>query len=68
MQKHMKALQSPLARDVLADPRASEQLRTFLVTPAASATTRVAAPGSVIELRSAGRNLRFKPVLVPKAT
>ena len=63
----MKALQSSLARDVLADPRACEQLRHFLSTPAPAAGTRASAPGPVIELRSGGRTKRFKPVVVPKA-
>lgn len=64
----MKALQSSIARDVLADPRAREQLRTFLTTPTPAASTRAGAPGPVIELRIGGRTLRFKPVVVPKAT
>ena len=38
----MKALQSSLARDVLADPRACEQLRTFLSTPAPADLPRLA--------------------------
>ena len=63
----MKALQSSLARDVLADPRACEQLRTFLSTPAPAASARAGAPGPVIELRNGGRTQRFKPVVVPKA-
>lgn len=55
----MKARQSPLARQVLADPKAREQLLQFL------ATRR---QGTVIELKVEGQPVqRLQPVLVPKA-
>jgi hypothetical protein len=65
----MKALKSPLGRDLLADPKAREQLRTFLVTPAASgsSTPRSTAASAVIEIHTQERSVRFKAVMVPKA-
>jgi hypothetical protein len=65
----MKALKSPLAREVLADPLASEQLRQFMVARERSASGERAPVGpQVIVLRQTqGRTLRLKPVVVPKA-
>ncbi len=65
----MKALKSPLAREVLADPQASEQLRQFMVARERSAAGERVAPASqVIVLRQPkGRTLRLKPMVVPKA-
>jgi hypothetical protein len=63
----MDALKSPLARDLLADPKAREQLRAFLVMPAAPVGPRNLAPSAVIDVRTGGRSVRFKAVMVPKA-
>jgi hypothetical protein len=62
----MKALQSPLAREILADPRAREQLRAFLGTPSTDGASRTFVPPVVIELRVAGRTVRLKPTVVAK--
>jgi hypothetical protein len=63
----MKALQSPMAREILADPKAREQLRAFLGLPATDGASRTFVPPVVIELRTGGRTVRLKPVVVPKA-
>jgi hypothetical protein len=67
----MKALKSQLAKDVLADPRAKDQLRSYLARRTAAATTVTVAgeagPETLIELRTEGRVLRLRPVAVPKA-
>lgn len=55
----MKVLKSPLAQQVLADPKATDQLRRFVVSRGQD--------GAVIELRSGGRIVRLKPKVVPKA-
>ena len=60
----MKALKSPLAKAVLADPKASEQLRAFLASKSEQGDPRNA---TVIEVNFEGRTLRVKPVVVPKA-
>lgn len=64
----MKALRSDLARSVLADPAAKDQLRGYLAdrkSPAARSGTEAA---SVIELRTAaGPTLRLHPRVVPRA-
>ncbi|AKJ29481.1 hypothetical protein AAW51_2790 [Caldimonas brevitalea] len=64
----MKALKSPLAKQLLADAQAKHELRTYLADKA-SVPERVAAAGSpqVIELRSPHGTLRLQPVAVPKA-
>jgi hypothetical protein len=64
----MKALKSQLAKDVLADPRAKDQLRSYLARRTAAATAAGdAGPETLIELRTEGRVLRLRPVAVPKA-
>ena len=59
----MKALMSPLAKDVLADKKASTQLRRFLANRSANAPEGAV----VIEVKSQGRTVRVQPVVVPKA-
>ena len=59
----VKALKSPLAKAVLADPKASQQLRAFL----ASKSEQDPRHATVIEVNFEGRTLRVKPVVVPKA-
>ncbi len=61
----MKALKSPLAKKVLADPQGLAQLRRFLTTD----TTRQGAEPVVIEIRDEAtqRDLRLIPVYVPRA-
>jgi hypothetical protein len=64
----MKALKSPMAKKVLADPKAKEQLRQYLALKSAPASSRSASSGMFIEVRSPeGRTVRVKPVVVPKA-
>ncbi|WP_417068449.1 hypothetical protein [Niveibacterium terrae] len=58
----MKALKSDLAKKVMADPKAREQLRRFLVTRSGRA------PAPVIELSVEGKLLRFTPKVVAKAS
>ncbi len=62
----MKALKSPMAKKVLADPKAKEQLRRYLATKSAQGS--IALSSLYIEVRSQeGRVVRIKPVVVPKA-
>ncbi|MFP5461568.1 MAG: hypothetical protein ACLGII_08315 [Gammaproteobacteria bacterium] len=56
----MKALKTPLAKVVLADPKAKDQLRTFMASRGAQAV--------VIEVRAQGKTRRVTPIIVPKAT
>lgn len=62
----MKALKSPLAKKVLADPHGLAQLRRFLTTD----TSRQDAAPVVIEIRdeTTQRHLRLTPVYVPRAS
>lgn len=62
----MKALKSNLAKDVLADPKAKDQLRHYLAMKSAQPMTRDAS-GMFIEVRSKGGVVRVKPEVVPKA-
>lgn len=62
----MKALKSSLAKEILADREAADQLRQFLATKSQPASTD--APARVIELKQAnGHTVRIKPVVVGKA-
>ncbi len=71
----MKALMSPLAKAVLADPQAKGQLRHYLARKsaiaahaAAQAPVAEASQATVIELKAAGgRTLKLTPVVVPRA-
>lgn len=56
----MKVLKTPLGKQVLADAKATEQLRRFMAS-------RTRDGGAVIELRTRDGTLRLKPELVPKA-
>lgn len=62
----MKALQSPLAKAVLADPKAGLQLRHYLATKS-SRSAETAAEDVTIEVTYQGRKVRVRPMLVPKA-
>ena len=65
----MKALKSLMAEKVLADPKAKEQLRHYLAAKSAQTLSRSASSGMFIEVRSKeGKTVRFKPVVVAKAT
>lgn len=64
----MKALQSKTARAVLADPKATAQLRAFLASKSGVAADRDAPPEAVIEVQAEGRTLRLRPMRVPKAS
>lgn len=55
----MKVLKTELSRQVLADPKATEKLRHFMVSRG-----KHSAP---IEVRSRGGTTRLKPEVVPKA-
>ncbi|MDB5820648.1 MAG: hypothetical protein JWQ11_4288 [Rhizobacter sp.] len=74
----MKALKSELAKRVLADPKASHQLRLFVARKLSESNlvndrrpqSVVDGPSGrdVIEIRNdKGGTLRFKPVFVPSA-
>jgi len=64
----MKALQSDLARKILADPTAASQLRTFLASKNGYASE--AAPDqskSLIRVNIGGKTAIYKVTVVPKA-
>jgi hypothetical protein len=63
----MKALKSPLAKLILADPAAKGQLRQYLAVKSAQSATRPSASDTVIELRVGGQTVRVTPRVVPKA-
>lgn len=62
----MKALKSPLAKQLLADPRAAAELRGYL---ARKSTGTQSSPAVVIEIRNGqDRQVRVvQPIVVPKA-
>lgn len=62
----MKALKSDLAKDVLADPKARDQLRHYLATKSLLSVARTPS-GVLIEVQRDGKTVRLKPVVVPKA-
>ena len=62
----MKALKSPLAQRVLADPRGKVQLRTFLATKS-TATDGQRRMSQPIEIRSGDATVRVRASVVPKA-
>jgi len=62
----MKALKSPLAKQLLADPRAAAELRGYLARKSAGTQ---AGPAVVIEIRN-GQDQPVRvvqPIVVPKA-
>lgn len=61
----MKALKSDLAKMVLADPAAADQLRQYLATKG-QASARPSA-GVTIDLKTRDGTIRLKPRVVPKA-
>lgn len=63
----MKALKSPLATELLADPIAREQLRRFLVTRRAGAGTTGQGADAQVEIRRSKTGGTVKAVFVPKA-
>ena len=63
----MKALKSPLAKLILADPAAKGQLRHFLTVKSGQDVARPAASDAIIELRVGGQTVRVTPKVVPKA-
>lgn len=62
----MKALKSPLASELLADPKARDQLRRFLVTSRPNEAAGVQADSVQFEIRRTGGG-SVKAALVPKA-
>ena len=60
----MKALKSDLAKKVLADPKAREQLRSYVIST--SGGTKPAQTRGV-ELRNGERTVIYRPVVVRKA-
>lgn len=63
----MKALMSPLAKQVLADPQAREQVRAFLAHKSRLGDPTGAAPRVVVEVPCEGTKTKYKLVVVPKA-
>lgn len=74
----MKALMSPLAKAVLADPQAKGQLRHYLARKSAIAAQAAQSPSdapaaeaplaTVIELKAdGGRTRKLTPIVVPRA-
>jgi hypothetical protein len=64
----MKALKSKLASQLLADPRASNQLREFLLSkPAGTVNPNAAATGKFVVRGDRGRTLQVQATVVPKA-
>ncbi len=62
----MKALKSPLAQRVLADPHGKAQLRAFLATKS-TATNGQQRPSQPIEIGSGDSTRRLRASVVPKA-
>ncbi|MEO8938827.1 MAG: hypothetical protein ABI277_10420 [Burkholderiaceae bacterium] len=60
----MKALKSPLAKRVLADPKARGQLRAFI---GSSLFGGKPTDATRIEVHTAGKTILYQPVVVPKA-
>ena len=61
----MKALRSALANQLLADPVARTQLRSFAET--ASGASPVGVVDLTVELKQNGKTLVYQPVVVAKA-
>jgi hypothetical protein len=64
----MKALMSPLARAILADPKAKGQMREFIAAKSDIAAAGAGERDDFIEVQFEGRMRHVQPVLVPKAT
>jgi hypothetical protein len=63
----MKALMSPLAKVVLADPKAKVQMRAFLAAKSEAADASQGNGDDIIEVEYEGRTVRVKPTVVPRA-
>jgi hypothetical protein len=63
----MKALKSPLAKEILADPLAKKQLRVYLAHKSAQTALSGNVAPAPIELPSRLGTHRYVPTVVPKA-
>ncbi|NHZ35158.1 MULTISPECIES: hypothetical protein [Massilia] len=63
----MKALKSPLANELLADPKARDELRRFLVTKRSSAVSTDQPVTGQFQIRRGTSAATVKAVFVPKA-
>jgi hypothetical protein len=63
----MKALKSPLASELLADPTARDALRRFLVARRPGAVSAEQQPAGQFQIRRGGAEATVKAVFVPKA-
>ena len=64
----MKALKTPLAKKVLADPKGKVQLRTYLETKSGRSTYSGKIPVATVQIRSDDGRLFFvRPHVVAKA-
>jgi hypothetical protein len=63
----MKALKSPLAKEILADPLAKNQLRVYLAHKSAQTALSGGVERASIELPSQRGTHRYVPTVVPKA-
>jgi hypothetical protein len=64
----MKALKTPLAKKVLADPRGKVQLRAYLETRSSSSNFEGTRPIASVQVRSKeGKIISVRPLIVPKA-
>jgi hypothetical protein len=63
----MKALKTVLAGKVLADPKAKEQLRQYLVSRRDARSGQYASKDRSIEVRSESGTIIVKPTIVRKA-
>jgi hypothetical protein len=58
---------SPLAKTILADPKAKVQLRAFLAGKSEAANSADGSSDEFIEVQFEGQTLRVRPVVVPRA-
>lgn len=63
----MKALKSPLANELLADPQARDELRRFLVAKRPSAVSTDQPQAAEFRIRRGTSAATVKAVFVPKA-
>ncbi len=58
---------SPLAKTILADPKAKVQLRAFLAGKSEAVDPGDGSADEFIEVQFEGKTLRVRPVVVPRA-
>jgi hypothetical protein len=64
---HMKALKSKLASELLSDPQAREQLRTYLINKGPTGIPPREAATGRFTIRSRAGSIRVDAMVVPKA-